>query len=577
MSPRLPKATVAIEDRRFWHHGPLDYPGIVRAALADLRAGRVVQGGSTITQQLVRDRYLGRKPMTLHRKLQEACLAVDVARSASRRRILTAYLNLVFYGHHAFGVEAAARTYFSRPARDLSLTQAALLAGLPQAPSLYDPFRRPEATLRRRNEVLLALRHAGEISAARYRIDAATPLRLRPGHRYLRVRATTFFDAVQRELVRRYGAPRARHGGLRVHTTLDPRLQNLASRAIAGWLHRRSDPAAALVAIDPHSGAIRAMAAAAPGHQGLRFNLATQSRRQAGSAFKVFTLTTAVEQGIPLSSVWSGPASLTIASRRCLNANGPWMVHNYADEATGTMTLLSAIAHSVNTIFAQVVMRVGPNHVVAMAHRMGIRSPLRPVCSITLGPEGVSPLEMTDAFATLASGGIRHDAQMLRRVSSADGTVLARLQAGGQRVLARRVAERVTYALTGVVRGGTGTAADPGRPAAGKTGTAESFKDAWFCGFVPQLVACVWIGYPGAEIPMANVAGFAQVVGGSIPARIWHDFMVRAMRGVPVRRLPTVSVPPLGLAAPGPTGIPAPPLGATGAPPAPGALPPPTH
>jgi penicillin-binding protein 1A len=199
------------------------------------------------------------------------------------------------------------------------------------------------------------------------------------------------------------------------------------------------------------------------------------------------------------------------------------------------------------------------------------------VCSITLGPEGVSPLEMTDAFATLASGGIRHDAQMLRRVSSADGTVLARLRAGGRRVLARRVAERVTYALTGVVRGGTGTAADPGRPAAGKTGTAESFKDAWFCGFVPQLVACVWIGYPGAEIPMANVAGFAQVVGGSIPARIWHDFMVRAMSGVPVRRLPTVRLPPLGLAAPGLTGTPAPPLGATGPPPASGAPPPPTH
>jgi penicillin-binding protein 1A len=577
MSRWLPKATVAIEDRRFWHHGPLDYPGIARAALADLRAGRVVQGGSTITQQLVRDRYFGRKPMTLHRKLQEACLAVDVARSASRRRILAAYLNLVFYGHHAFGVEAAARTYFSRPARDLLLPQAALLAGLPQAPSLYDPLRRPGATLRRRNEVLLALRRAGEISAARYRIAVASPLGLRPSHRYLRVRAATFFDAVLRDLIHRYGAPRARHGGLHVDTTLDPRLQRLAARAIAGWLHRRSDPAAALVAIDPQSGAIRAMAAAAPGHPRLRFNLAAQSRRQAGSAFKVFTLTTAVEQGIPLSSVWSGPASLTIASRRCLNANGPWMVHNYADESTGTMSLLAAIAHSVNTIFAQVVMRVGPNHVVAMAHRMGIRSPLKPVCSITLGPEGVSPLEMTDAFGTLASGGIRHDAQVLRRVSSADGAVLARLRTRGRRVLARRVAHRVTYALTGVIRGGTGTAADPGRPAAGKTGTAESFKDAWFCGFVPQLVTCVWVGYPRAEIPMANIDGFAQVVGGSIPARIWHDFMVPAMRGVPVRPLPTVSTPPLGLGAPTSAGTLAPPLSPTGTPPATGAPPPPTH
>jgi penicillin-binding protein 1A len=583
MSPWLPKATVAIEDRRFWQHGALDYAGIARAALADLRTGRIVQGGSTITQQLVRDRYLGRERMTLSRKLREACLAVDVARSASRGRILAAYLNLVFYGHHAFGVEAAARTYFSRPARDLSLGQAALLAGLPQAPSLYDPVRRPRATLRRRNEVLAALRQAGEISAARYRIAAARPLGLRLGDRYSRVRAATFFDAVLRDLVRRYGARRARSGGLRVDTTLDPRLQGLASRAIAGWLHRRADPAAAVVAIDPRSGAIRAMAAATPGHERLRFNLATQSRRQAGSSFKVFTLTTAVEQGIPLSSVWSGPASLTITTRRCLNANGPWIVHNYADESTGTMSLLEGIAHSVNTIFAQVVMRVGPSHVVEMAHRMGIRSPLRPVCSITLGPEGVSPLEMTDAFGTLASGGIRHDAQVLGRVSSADGAVLARLRPGGTRVLARHVAEQVTYALTGVIRGGTGTAADPGRPAAGKTGTAESFKDAWFCGFVPQLVACVWVGYPQAEIPLHDVGGFADVVGGSIPARIWHDFMVPAMSGVPVRPLPTVSVPPLGPAVPVLPGTPAlpgtsaPPLGATGAPPAAGAPPPPTH
>jgi penicillin-binding protein 1A len=568
MSPWLPKATVAIEDRRFWHHGPLDYAGIARAAMADLRAGRVVQGGSTITQQLVRDRYLGHRRMTLHRKIQEACLAVDVARSASKRRILAAYLNLVFYGHHAFGAEAAARTYFSLPARDLSLAQAALLAGLPQAPSLYDPLRRPGATLRRRNEVLLALRHAGEISAARYRIAAASPLRLRAGHRYLRVRAATFFDAVQRELVRRFGAPRARSGGLHVDTTLDSRLQRLASRAIAGWLHRRSDPAAALVAIDPRTGAIRAMASAAPGHQGLRFNLAAQSRRQAGSAFKVFTLTAAVEQGIPLSSVWSGPSSLTIPSRRCLNANGAWTVRNYADESAGTMTLLSAIAHSVNTIFAQVVMRVGPRHVVQMAHRMGIRSPLKPVCSITLGPEGVSPLDMTDAFGTLASGGIRHDAQVLRRVSSADGAVLARLRARGRRVLSRRVARRVTYALTGVIRGGTGTAADPGRPAAGKTGTAESFKDAWFCGFVPQLVTCVWVGYPQAEIPLRNVDGFPQVFGGSIPARIWHDFMVPAVRGLPVRPLPTVSLPPVGLVAPALPGTPASPYPTTTAPPA---------
>jgi penicillin-binding protein 1A len=542
MSPWLPRATVAIEDRRFWHHGALDYVAIARAALKDLEAGRIVQGGSTLTQQLVRDRYLGHRRMTLHRKLQEACLAVELAHRWSKRRVLRAYLNLVFYGHHAYGAQAAAWTYFSRPARHLTLAQAALLAGLPQAPTLDDPFRHPQAALARRNEVLAAMRRSGEISRGRYRAAVDSPLHLHPGHRYRRVRFATFFDYALRELVRRVGAARARHGGLRVTTTLDPGLQRLADRAIAGWLHGGSDPAAALVAIDPRTGAIRAMSAAIPGQRRWRFNFASQSHRQAGSAFKVFTLTAAMQRGIPLSSVWHGPSSLTIPSRRCLNANGPWVVHNYADESSGTMTLAQAIAHSVNTIFAQVVMRVGPRRVVAVAHRMGIRSPLKPVCSITLGPEGVSPLEMTDAFATLAARGVRHDATGLHRVVAANRAVVSRQGRAGTRALAPSVAHRVTQALTGVVRGGTGTAADPGRPAAGKTGTAEDFKDAWFCGYVPQLAACVWIGYPQAEIPMRNLDGFAQVVGGSVPARIWHDFMVAALRGQPVRALAGASI-----------------------------------
>ncbi|MFL5826088.1 MAG: transglycosylase domain-containing protein [Thermoleophilaceae bacterium] len=536
ISPWLPKATVAIEDRRFWRHGALDYDAILRAAIADLKAGRTLQGGSTITQQLVRARYLAGQGATLRRKLKEACLAVQLSHAWPKRRILQAYLNVVFYGAHSYGAEAAARTFFGRSAKTLTLAQAALLAGLPQAPSVYDPFDTPAAARNRRNEVLAAMRKAGYISAARYRAASATPLRLHPGTRYTRIRAAPFFDYAMRELVRRYGARRARRGGLSAETTLDPRLQRLANKAIAGWLHLPSDPAAALVAVDPRSGAIRAMTVANPGRAPLAFNLASQSHRQAGSAFKVFTLTAAIERGIPLNSVWHGPASLTIPSRSCLNANGPWAVHNFADESTGTMTLLQAIAHSVNTIFAQVVMRVGPARVVEVAHRMGIRSPLKPVCAITLGPEGVSPLEMTTAFATLAARGVRHRAEPLRTVGRA-GKVLLRPDGNGKRVLSMPVADRVTYALSGVVRGGTGMAADPGRPAAGKTGTAENFKDAWFCGYVPQLTACVWIGYPQAEIPMHGVAGFAQVVGGSVPARIWHDFMVGAMAGTPARAL----------------------------------------
>lgn len=541
VSPWLPRATVAIEDRRFWSHGALDYAGIARAAWADVKAHRVVQGGSTITQQFVRDRYLPDARMTLLRKLKEACLAVQLQHVWSKPRILQGYLNLVFYGHHAYGAEAAARTYFATTARGLTLAQAALLAGLPQAPSVYDPFKHPHAAQARRDDVLAAMRSAGMISPMRYRAALSTRLKLHAGRRYAFVHARSYFQYALRELTRRVGARRARHGGLVVQTTVDPRMQGLAQRAIRGRLRHRDDPAAALVAIDPRSGAIRAMAASAPGHPQLEFNLASQSRRQAGSSFKVFTLTAAVEKGISLNSVWNGPPSLTINSRRCLNATGAWQVHNYADESAGTMTLAQAIAHSVNTIFAQVVMRVGPARAVDVAHRMGIVSPLKPVCSITLGPEGVSPLEMTRAFATLAARGVRHRAQALRRVTAADGDVLARLRRAGTRALAARVAARVTSALRGVVLAGTGRAADIGRPAAGKTGTAENFKDAWFCGYVPQLAACAWLGYPQAEIPMHDVEGFAQVVGGSIPARVWHDFISQALRGTKVLPLPRPS------------------------------------
>jgi penicillin-binding protein 1A len=542
MSPWLAKATVAVEDRRFWvRNSALDAEAIVRAAVADVKAHRTVQGGSTITQQLARDRYLHSPQPTLQRKLREACLAAQLEHRTPKRLILEQYLNGAFYGHYALGVQAAARTYFGRSAHRLTLTQAALIAGLPQAPTRYDPLKRPAAALARRDEVLRAMLAARYISPARYRAAVRRPLHLAPGRLYGTIRAAPFFDYATRELVGRYGRRRARRGGLRVVTTLDPRLQRLADGAIGSWLSLPSDPASALVAIDPSTGAIRALTAIAPGHQRLRFNLASQSHRQAGSAFKTFTLVAALESGIGLDSVWRGPSSLTIADRRCMNATGPWVVHNFADEGHGTMSLLQATAFSVNTIYAQVALKVGPAKVVDVAHRMGVRSPLQPVCSITLGPEGVSPLEMADAFATLAAGGVHHDATALERVSGADGRVLGRLDPKGNRVLARGIAQRATYALAGVVRAGTGTAAYFGRPAAGKTGTAESFKDAWFCGFVPQLATCVWVGYPQAELPLLNVDGFGQVFGGSIPARIWHDFMSRALANTPVRPLPVPS------------------------------------
>ena len=552
MSPWLPKATVAVEDARFWtRSSALDLKAITRAAVADVGAGSIVQGGSTITQQLARDRYLRSPAPTLARKLLEACLAAQFEQRHSRRAILQDYLDEAYYGHRAYGVQAAAETYFSRPASRLTMPQAALLAGLPQAPSVFDPLNHPVAARRRRHEVLAALRSTGAISASRYRAADRASLQLQPGTRYAAGAPQPFFEYARRELIQRVGRWRAMHGGLSVTTTLDPRLQRLAMGAVDHWLGQPGQPAAAVVAIDPSSGAIRAMSVVAPGHQGAEFNLASQSHRQAGSTFKTFALTAAMEAGIPLGSVWKGPPALTIPDPRCMTGTTPWVVHNYADEAHGTMSLLQATAFSVNTIFAQVALKVGPQAVVDVAHRMGIQSPLEPVCSITLGPEGVSPLEMADAFATLAARGLHHAATSLAHVTRPGGESLLDASADpGNRALSPGVVDRVTYALSGVIRAGTGTAADIGRPAAGKTGTAESFKDAWFCGFVPQLATCVWVGYPQAEIPLGTIDGFAQVVGGSIPARIWHDFMAAALAGTPVQPLPTAPRSSLTRAAP---------------------------
>jgi penicillin-binding protein 1A len=554
ISPWLPKATIAIEDRRYWQHGALDYEAIARAALADLRAGRIVQGGSTIAEQLVRNLYIGTgAPMSLEGKLDEACLAVKLAQVWPKERILQAYLNQIYYGEHAYGAQAAAETYFSRPAAKLTLPQAALLAGLPQAPTAYDPFRHAGAARARRTEVLAALFANGDLSGARYHRALKAPLELHRGRPMARSEQSNFFRYVTSLLDRRFGAARAGTGGLRVATTLSPRLQRAGAAAVAAHLVTPGDPAAALVAIDPRTGAIRAMTSLVPAGRQPVFNLAAQAHRQAGSAFKTFTLTAALEDGISLDSVWTGPPSLTIPDPRCLGPTGPWQVHNYADESAGTMPLVQAIAHSVNTIFAQVVVRVGPDRVAEIAHRMGITSPLQSVCSITLGSQAVTPLEMTDAFATLADRGVRHEPFAIREIRSPDGLLLRRRSGRTRVAVPQDVADQVTYPLQHVITEGTGTAAAIGRPAAGKTGTGENFQDAWFCGYVPQLAACVWVGYPQGEIPMIDVEGLSGVFGGSLPALIWHDFMAEALAGVPVERFtvpytpaPQASQPPPG-------------------------------
>jgi len=535
----VPQATVAIEDRRFWDHGALDYYGIARAAWKDLLSGKPLQGGSTITQQLARNLYIGGDTKKVHRKIVEACLAIKLEKRYTKRQILADYLNTVYYGNHAYGIQAAAQTYFSKKASQLNLAQAAVLAGLPQAPSAYDPLRDPQAALNRRNAVLKAMLDADYITPRQYRFALHQKLRLTPTSIYTKIKLPYFFGYVESQLVKEYGADTVRAGGLRVTTTIDPRLEVLAERATRSILLHKYDPSAALVAIDPRTGAVKAMAVDVPSGRRLEFNLASQGHRTAGSSFKPFVLATAMAQGISIHAVFDGPPELTIPDKQCYTNNQPWTVHNFADESAGTMDLLDATAHSVNTIFAQLALRVGPANVVRIAHRMGITSPLLPVCSIPLGSNAVSPLEMADAYGTLAARGVHHPAAAFTTVRFPDGRVEHPQLAKGKRALSQNVADLVTYALRGVVEFGTGVAASLGdRPVAGKTGTAENFQDAWFCGYVPQLVTCVWVGYPRAEIPLINVEGVPGVVGGTLPAEIWHAFMQGAVGRLPIRDFP---------------------------------------
>jgi len=535
ISPWLPKATVAIEDRRFWQHGALDYQGIARALYADAQAGRVVQGGSSLTQELVRNLYIGTNERTIARKVKEACLAEKLAGIWTKTQILSAYVNEVFYGRRAYGAQAGAQTFFSTSAKHLTIAQAALLAGLPQAPSVYDPFRHPDRALARRDEVLRAMLANDDITTAEYTKAVASPLGLRPGRLYSAQRHPNFFGWATEQLVKHFGLRKVEAGGLQVRTTIDPRLQFAALAAIRSVLRIKSDPAAAVVAIDPRTGAVRAMQTYVPDGRKMKFNLATQSTRQAGSAFKPFVLATAVWEGVSVYTGFNGPPSLTLEDPYCSTNGVLWNPHNYADETAGYMNLLDATAHSVNTIYAQLVDVVGPKNVVRVAHRAGITTALQPVCSITLGTQPVNPLEMTAAYATFAARGVHHDPQAFELVRGPKGGVIGKLNAPGSQMLPRNVADTVTYALQGVVQHGTGTAAGLGsRPVAGKTGTAENSVDAWFCGYIPQLATCVWIGYPKAEIPMSYVEGVAGVTGGSLPAAIWHAFMSQATAKLPV-------------------------------------------
>jgi penicillin-binding protein 1A len=534
ISPAMRRAIVDTEDRRFYDNNGIDYIGIVRALKSDVSSGQFAQGGSTIEQQLIRNLYLTPQ-QSISRKLTEACLAVQLDKRLSKNRILAAYLNDIYFGQEAYGIEAAAEAYFGVHAKDLTLDQAALLAGLPQAPSAYDPINRPAAAKTRRAEVLQAMLQAGDISRAGYGRAVHSRLGLHPRRIPGGGGQTYLTDFITNQLVDQYGAERVRRGGLRIYTTLDAKMQTEASRSILGTLDRKNDPAGSVVSIDPATGEIRAMAVAQTGRR-ISYDLPADGRRQAGSTFKMFVLTQAVEREIDpdttqyLSAPFVGPDN--------------WRVHTFENTYSGRIPLTRATLLSDNTVYARLTLDLGPKPIAGLAHRMGIQSKLKPVPSIVLGTNGITPLNLASADATLADGGVAHDPTILTKVVFPDGHAESASEPKGKRVVDARVAAVVTRVLTANVRAGTGTAAAlSGRPAAGKTGTTDSFADAWFAGFVPQLTTVAWVGYPNKEQPMRGVHGIAGVTGGTLPAQIWHTYMTDALQGQPVEQFASPGPP----------------------------------
>jgi penicillin-binding protein 1A len=531
---RIPKsirhATVAIEDQRFYEHGGIDPEGIARAALKDLEAGKPVEGGSTITQQLVRNLCISHPARDLERKIVEAKLAIEYAERHSRRQILGRYLDTASYGTiegaTAIGVGAASRIFFSKPVWKLDLAQAALLAGLPQAPTAYDPLLNPRGALARRDEVLAKMASLGFVSAPRARRARRRGLELNLDRGYFDHRQPYFFDYVQQRLIEAYGVNTVRKGGLRVYTTIDPRLQEVGLEAMRSTLPYPGDPASALVSIDPRGGQIRAMAPSTRYGQA-KFNLAAQGHRQPGSTFKAFVLTTAIKQGIDPYTTYYTSKHLDLNLPRW----GHWEVSTADLGYLGRVNLRQATVASDNTVFAQLDLDVGPRSVAATARSMGIVSPLDGIPAEGIGGlrVGVSPLEMADAYATLASGGIHRNPVAIRRVVFPSGRVERPERPEPRRVISKAVAYQVWRLLHDNIVEGTGTAAYTGCPGqGGKTGTTDNFTDAWFAGIQPNLATVVWVGYPQSNaIEMTSVHG-ATVYGGTFPAEIWHSLYANA-------------------------------------------------
>jgi penicillin-binding protein 1A len=546
MPTNLRDATVAIEDQRFYQNNGVDLTGIFRSAVKDVLHGETLQGASTITMQLMRNLYLGSDTHTFKQKIDEAKLAIEYNKHHSKRSILTDYLNSVAYGtvggQTALGVQAASRIFFDESAHQLNLQQAALLAGLPQAPSQYNPFLYPTAARKRRNEVLGKMAELHYITAAQAATAKAARLEVKHGDYYTRRQESFFFEYVRKELVRRYGLNTVEQGGLKVYTTIDLKMQDQARKAIAQVLDEEGDPASAIVTIDPHNGYIKAMAESESYDQS-QYNLASQGHRQPGSTFKAIDLADALAHGVDPNSTYY--VSHTLAPG-WLPGYPTYEVKTFENTSSGkSINLVQATLASDNTVYAQLAADLGEESVTQMAHKLGVREHLHSYPAEALGglTVGVSPLEMADVYATLADGGLRNTPIAITKVVFPDGRSDTNWGKPHRvKVLSDGVTAEETNILHQNVLGGTATRSAISCPTAAKTGTTSNLVDAWLDGYTPNYATAVWMGYPKQNVPMTDVHGEPQQ-GGYLPAEIWHAYMAAVTEGEACTEFPAPTEP----------------------------------